>query len=99
MNEFQRARTSVFAKQVPRTATTEDNMTKIYNLQWKVRELAVKVGTSKDREGHILHEIWYNTYHKAFSAIDAIFALYRLQAQSLNHVIAMFNAVDKTRIH
>ncbi|XP_029176368.1 epidermal retinol dehydrogenase 2-like [Nylanderia fulva] len=43
-------------------ATTEDNVTKIHDLvladrRLKVREIAETVGISKDRVGHILHEI------------------------------------------
>ena len=43
-------------------ATTEDNVTKIHDLEMadrrlKVREIAEIVGISKDRVGHILHEI------------------------------------------
>ena len=64
-NEFQRGRTSVFDEPragAPKTATTEDNMTKIHDLvladrRLKVREIAETVGISKDRVGHILHEI------------------------------------------
>ena len=42
--------------------TMEDNVTKIHNLvladgQLKVREISETVGISKDRMGHILHEI------------------------------------------
>jgi len=64
-NEFQRNRTSVFDEPLPgapKTATTEDNVTKINNVvladrRLKIREIAEKVGISKDRVGHILHEI------------------------------------------
>jgi len=64
-NEFQRGRTSVFDEPrpgAPKTAITEDKVTKIHDLvladrQLKVRELAETVGISKDRVGHILHEI------------------------------------------
>ncbi|XP_043258450.1 uncharacterized protein LOC122400837 [Colletes gigas] len=64
-NEFQRGRTSVFDEPrpgVPKTATTEDNVKKIHDLvladrRLKVREIAETVGISKDRVGHILHEI------------------------------------------
>jgi len=43
-------------------ATTEDNVTKIHDLvladrRLKIREIAETVGMSKDRVGHILHEI------------------------------------------
>jgi len=63
-NDFQRGRTSVFDELrpgAPKTATTEDNVTKIYDLvladrRLKTREIAETVGMSKDR-GHILHEI------------------------------------------
>lgn len=64
-NEFQRGRTSVFDEPrsgAPKMATTEDNVTKIHDLvladrRLKVREIAETVGISKDRVGHILHEI------------------------------------------
>jgi len=64
-NEFQRGRTSVFDELrpgAPKTATTEDNVTKIHDLvlayrRLKIREIAETVGMSKDRVGHILHEI------------------------------------------
>jgi len=63
-NEFQRGRTSVFDEPrpgAPKTATTEDNVTKIHDLvladrRLKRREIAETVGMSKDRVGHILHE-------------------------------------------
>jgi len=46
----------------PKMATTEDNVTKIHDLvladrRLKIREIAENVGMSKDRVGHILHEI------------------------------------------
>jgi len=64
-NEFQRGRTSVFDDPrpgAPKTATTEDTVTKIHDLvladrQLKIREIADTVGMSKDRVGHILHEV------------------------------------------
>jgi len=64
-NEFQRCRTSVFDEPrpgAPKTATTEDNVTKIHDLvladrRLKIREIAETVGMSKDCVGHILHEI------------------------------------------
>jgi len=64
-NEFQRGRTSVFDEPrpgAPKTATTEANVTKIHDLvladrRLKIREIAKTVGMSKDRVGHILHEI------------------------------------------
>ncbi|XP_039309549.1 protein GVQW3-like [Solenopsis invicta] len=64
-NEFQRGRTSVFEEPrpgAPKMATTEDNVTKVHDLiladrRLKVREIAEIVGISKDRVGHILHEI------------------------------------------
>jgi len=64
-NEFQRGRTSVFDEPcpgAPKTATTEDNVTKIRDLvladrRLKIREIAETVGMSKDRVGHILHAI------------------------------------------
>jgi len=65
-NEFQRGRTSVFDEPrpgTPKTATTEDKVTKIHDLvladrrSARLRELAERVGISKDRVGHILHEI------------------------------------------
>jgi len=64
-NEFQRGRTSVFDEPrpgAPKRATTEDNETKIRDLvlgdrRLKIREIAETVGMSKDRVGHILHEI------------------------------------------
>ena len=64
-NEFQRDRTSVSDEPRPgatKTATTEDNVTKIHDLvladrRLKVREIAETVGISKDRVGYILHEI------------------------------------------
>jgi len=40
----------------PKTATTEDNVTKIHVLVLADRQLK-QVGMSKDRVGHILHEI------------------------------------------
>jgi len=54
-NEFQRGRTSVFDEPrpgAPKTATTEDNVTKILDLvladpRLKVREIAETVGISK----------------------------------------------------
>ncbi|XP_042145060.1 uncharacterized protein LOC121835166, partial [Ixodes scapularis] len=65
-NEFQRGRTSVFDGSrpgAPNTATSENNVTQIHNLvlagcRLKVREIAEKVGISKDRVGYILHEIF-----------------------------------------
>ena len=64
-NGFQRDRTSVFDEPragASKTATTEDNVTKIHNLvlvdrQLKLREIAATVGISKNRVGYILHEI------------------------------------------
>jgi len=64
-NEFQRGRTSVFdvpRPGAPKTATTEDNVTKLHDLvladrRLKIREIAEAVGLSKDRVDHILHEI------------------------------------------
>jgi len=64
-NEFQRGRTSVFVEPrpgAPKTATTEDNVTKTHDLvladrRLKIREIAETQGMSKDRVGHILHEI------------------------------------------
>ncbi|XP_039302537.1 uncharacterized protein LOC120357081 [Solenopsis invicta] len=64
-NEFQRGRTSVFDEPrpgAPKMATTEDNVTKIHDLvladrRLKMREIAETVSISKDRVGHILHEI------------------------------------------
>jgi len=81
-NEFQRGRTSVFDELrpgAPKTATTEDNMTKIHDLvladrRLKVREIAETVGISKDRVSHILHE-------KAVGAMGAAFAHSRKQVQ------------------
>jgi len=63
--DFQRGRTSVFDETrpgAPKTATTEDNLTKIHDLvladrRLKIREIAETVGMSKDRVGHILHEM------------------------------------------
>jgi len=60
-NEFKRGRTSVFDEPrpgAPKTATTEDNKTKIHDLvladrRLKIREIAETVGMSKDRVGHI----------------------------------------------
>jgi len=54
-NEFQRTG-------VPKTATTEDNVTKIRDLvladcRFMIREIAETVGMSKVRVGHILHAI------------------------------------------
>ena len=65
LDEFQRGRTSFFDEPrsgAPKTATTEDNVTKIHDLvladsRLEVREIAETVGISKDRVGHILHEI------------------------------------------
>jgi predicted DNA-binding transcriptional regulator len=50
------------ARALLKTASTEDNVTKIHDLvladrRLKVREIAETVGISKDRVGHILHEI------------------------------------------
>jgi hypothetical protein len=64
-NEFQHGRTSVFDEPhpgAPKIATMEDNMTKVHylvlaNRQLKVHEIAETVGISKNRMGHILHEI------------------------------------------
>jgi len=64
-NEFQRGRTSVFDEprpSAPKTATTEDNVTKIHDpvladRRLKIPKIAETVGMSKDRVGHILHEI------------------------------------------
>jgi len=64
-NEFQCGRTSVFDEPrpvAPKTATTEDNVTKIHDLalidrRLKIREIDKTVGMSKDRVDHILHEI------------------------------------------
>ncbi|XP_070854673.1 protein GVQW3-like [Drosophila suzukii] len=64
-NEIQRGRTSVFDEPrpgAPKTATTEDNVTKINDLvladrRLKIRKIAETVGISKDRVAHILHEI------------------------------------------
>jgi len=64
-DDFQRGRTSVFDEPrpgAPKTATTEDNVTKIHDLvladrRLKIREIAETVGMSKDRVGHILHAI------------------------------------------
>jgi len=78
-NEFQRGRTSVFDESrpgAPKTATTEDNVTKIHDLvladrRLKIRKIAETVGMSKDRVGHILHEIGHE---KAVGAMGAAFA-------------------------
>ena len=64
-NEFQWGRMSVFDEPcpgAPKMATMKDNMTKIHNLvltdrQLKVYEIAETMVNSKDRMGHILHEI------------------------------------------
>jgi len=64
-NEFQRGRTSVFDESrpgAPKSATTEDSVTKINDLELadrrlKIREIAETVGMLKYRVGHILHEI------------------------------------------
>jgi len=64
-NEFQCGRKSFFDESrpgAPKTATTEDNVTKIHYLvladhRLKIRDIAETVGMSKDRVGHILHEI------------------------------------------
>jgi len=64
-NEFERGRTLVFDKPrpgAPKTDTTEDNVTKIHHFvladrRLKIREIADTVGMSKDRVGHILHDI------------------------------------------
>ena len=64
-NKFQRGRPSVFEEPrpgAPKTATTEDNVTKIHDFvladrRLKVREIAETVGISKDHVGHILQEI------------------------------------------
>ncbi|XP_070854781.1 protein GVQW3-like [Drosophila suzukii] len=64
-NEFQRDRTLVFDEPRPgalKTATTEDNVTKIHDLvladhRLKIREIVETVGMSQDRVGYILHEI------------------------------------------
>jgi len=64
-NEFQRGRTSVFDEPrpgAPKTTTTENNVTKIHDLvladrRLKIREIAETVSMSKDRVGHVLHEI------------------------------------------
>jgi len=66
-NEFQSGRTLVFNEPrpgAPKSATTEDNVTKIHHLvladhRLKIREIADTVGMSKDRVGHILHEILF----------------------------------------
>jgi len=63
--EFQRGHTLVFDEPrpgTPKTDTTEDNVTKIHDLVLadrpsKIRGIAATVGMSKDRVGHILHEI------------------------------------------
>lgn len=65
-NEFQHCRMSVFDEPHPgalKTATTDDNVTKIHELvltnhQLEVRETSKTAGVSKDRVGHILHEVW-----------------------------------------
>ena len=64
-NEFQHGRTSVFDEPrtgAPKTATTKENERKIHGLvladrRLEVREIANTVGISKDRVGHILHEV------------------------------------------
>ena len=64
-NEFQHGRMSAFDEPhpgAPKMATMEDNVMKIHDLvladrQLKEREIAETVGISKDRMGHILHEI------------------------------------------
>ena len=64
-NKFQRGRMSFSDEPRPgalKTATTEDNVTKIHDLvladrRLNMREIAERVGISKDRVGHILHEI------------------------------------------
>ncbi|XP_036338566.1 uncharacterized protein LOC118748298 [Rhagoletis pomonella] len=60
-NEFQRGPTSVFAEPrlgAPKTATTEDNVGKIFDFvladrRLKLRKIAERVGISKDRVGHM----------------------------------------------
>ena len=64
-NEFQCGRMLVFDEPhpgAPKMATTGDNVTKIHDLvladrRLMVGEIAETVGISKDRVGHILHEI------------------------------------------
>jgi len=64
-HDFNRGRTSVFDEPrpgAPKTATAEDNVTKINDLvladrRLKIREIDETVGMSKDRVSHILHEI------------------------------------------
>jgi len=70
----------------PKTATTEDNVTKIYDLvladrRLKIREIAETVGMSKDLVGHILHEV------------GAAFAHSGQQTQPWDHFRAVFDAV------
>jgi len=65
-NEIQRGRPSVFEEPrpgAPKTATTEDNVTKIHDLvlanrQMKKREIAETVGMSKDRVGISFMTFW-----------------------------------------
>ncbi|GBP40121.1 Putative uncharacterized protein FLJ37770 [Eumeta japonica] len=66
-NEFLGGRTSVFDEPrsgAPKTTTTKDNVIKIHDLvladrrlELKVHEIAETVGISKDRVGHMLHEV------------------------------------------
>jgi len=64
-NEFQRGCSSVFDEPrpgAPKTVTMEDNVTQIHDLvladrRLKLCKIAETVGMSKDRVGHILHEI------------------------------------------
>jgi len=71
-NEFQRGGTSVFDEPrpgAPKTATSEDNATKIHDFELtdrrlKIREIAESVGMSKKIFGH----------EKAVGAMSAAFA-------------------------
>ena len=87
---------SVFDKPrpgAPKMATMEDNMKKIHNLlladRWlNGHEIAETIGISKDRVGHILHEILGMR-----KLSGAAFAHSGQQGQPWDHFRAVFDAV------
>ncbi|KAF7276900.1 hypothetical protein GWI33_009672 [Rhynchophorus ferrugineus] len=101
-NKFQCGRTSVFDDLRPgvlKTATTEDDMTKIHDLvlagrRLKMCEIAKTVGISKDCVGHIPHEIL--GMKRRLERWVLRLTLFKRNSKEFLH---LFATVDETWIH